>query len=209
MSHSTHELCTLLERIASPLLYNTTGKTGITATLKVIADMQADARQALSLLSHPALAADVGEDERVAFEKWLKDSGHYSSDECEPPYSHWDTHHSWLAWQARATLQLTNALLTPMPIRWQSIENAPKDGTDILLHAPSAGDLPARITIGHWATEKECRVDAGDCGGDCHCREYDYIDPWWVTWDGGFTTEHPPYHWMPLPTAPKPQQGES
>jgi hypothetical protein len=80
--------------------------------------------------------------------------------------------------------------------QWQPIETAPKDGTDIILMAPG------RVTIGHWTTEDECRVDVGDCGGECRCREYDYTDPSWISWDGGFTLEHPPTHWMPLPNPP-------
>lgn len=81
-------------------------------------------------------------------------------------------------------------------VGWRPIETAPKDGTDIILHSPG------RTTIGHWTTDEECRVDIGDCGGECHCREYEFIDPSWVSWDGGFTEEHPPTHWMPLPPTP-------
>lgn len=89
---------------------------------------------------------------------------------------------------------------------WQPIETAPKDGTDIILGAlPQIYDgkpTPARVTIGHWTTEEECRIYVGDCGGECRCPEYDYEAPFWMSWDGGFTEENPPTHWMPLPAPP-------
>lgn len=89
---------------------------------------------------------------------------------------------------------------------WLPIDSAPKDGTDILLfrkpdkpeHSDNFG-----VTFGHWMQDKELRVDMGPCGGDCHCREYEYIDPAWYSEDGGFTEEHPPTHWQPLPSPPK------
>lgn len=84
--------------------------------------------------------------------------------------------------------------------RWQSIETAPKDGTDILL----AGRIPEgwRVTEGHWATDEECRVHIGDCGGECRCPEYEYEDPSWISWDGGFCEPWPATHWQPLPAPP-------
>lgn len=92
---------------------------------------------------------------------------------------------------------------------WQPIETAPKDGTEIILGAAAQTykGLPVepRVTVGHWTTEEECRVDIGDCGGDCHCREYEYVEPSWISWDGGFTEENPPDSWMPLPSAPNNQ----
>lgn len=93
---------------------------------------------------------------------------------------------------------------------WKSIETAPKDGTDILLAAlPQVYEgqkIESRVTVGHWTTDDECRVDVGDCGGDCHCREYEYADPTWISWDGGFTEENPPTHWMPLPSPPETEE---
>lgn len=92
---------------------------------------------------------------------------------------------------------------SPQREGWRDISTAPKDGTDILLYSAIGDRSKDGATIGHWTTEEECRVDIGDCGGACHCREYDYVDPSWMSWDGGFTEEHPPTHWMPLPTPPK------
>lgn len=90
---------------------------------------------------------------------------------------------------------------------WQPIETAPKDGTDIILGAPAqeyqGKPVAPRSTIGHWTTDEECQVDIGDCGGECRCREYEYVDPYWMSWDGGFTAENPPTHWMPLPAPPE------
>lgn len=90
---------------------------------------------------------------------------------------------------------------------WSSdMSSAPRDGTDIMLYSPAGvtcgQQYPERITIGHWASDEECRIDIGDCGGDCHCREYEYSDPSWISWDGGFTEEHPPTHWAHLSSAP-------
>ena len=89
---------------------------------------------------------------------------------------------------------------------WLPIETAPKDGTEIILGSEpqmfNGQPVPARVTIGHWTTEEECQVDMGDCGGECHCREYEYVDPSWISWDGGFTVENPATHWRPLPAPP-------
>ncbi len=89
---------------------------------------------------------------------------------------------------------------------WRPIETAPKDGVDVILGTGpqmyQGRSVPARVTVGHWTTEEECRIDIGDCGGDCLCREYEYADPSWISWDGGFTEENPATHWMPLPEAP-------
>lgn len=92
-------------------------------------------------------------------------------------------------------------------MEWLDIETAPKDGTDIILGAPAqmyrGKVVRPRVTVGHWTTEEECRVQIGDCGGECHCPEYEYDDPFWLSWDGGFTKENPPTGWMPLPPPPK------
>ena len=86
---------------------------------------------------------------------------------------------------------------------WKPIETAPKDGTDVILYGPSPdGD---RVTVGHWTQEEECREQVGDCGGECRCPEYDYHEPFWMSWDGGFLPEYPCTHWMPLPEPPKVQ----
>lgn len=91
-------------------------------------------------------------------------------------------------------------------MKWLPIKDAPKDGTDIILGALeqqyNGASVPPRVTVGHWTTDEECRIYTGDCGGECHCAEYDYEDPSWLSWDGGFTEENPPTHFMPLPPAP-------
>lgn len=79
---------------------------------------------------------------------------------------------------------------------WLPIESAPKDGTDILLYAPSCfwldapsvgqttSTIPERITCGGWQ----------DGYGD--------LEGGWCSWDGGFTEKHPPTHWRPMPSGP-------
>lgn len=89
---------------------------------------------------------------------------------------------------------------------WRTMESAPKDGTDIILGAwdQAFNDQPVdpRVTVGHWTTDEECREEIGDCGGECRCPEYKYHDPYWMSWDGGFTEENPPNGWRPLPAPP-------
>lgn len=94
--------------------------------------------------------------------------------------------------------------------KWYGIETAPRDGTDIILGCPpqtfEGKPTLARSTIGHWSQDHERRTLLGDCGGECRCPEYEYADPFWISWDGGFTTENDATHWMPLP--PPPIDGE-
>lgn len=89
---------------------------------------------------------------------------------------------------------------------WLPIESAPEDGTEILLAAIGQTfdgvALPPRVTLGHYTTGDELLKDVGDCGGPCHCREYEELPPFWLSWDGGFTEENPPTHWQPLPEPP-------
>lgn len=82
--------------------------------------------------------------------------------------------------------------------QWQPIETAPKDRS-ILLGAPG------RSTEGHWLVPPP--VYLGDCGGECRCPEYEDSDekPGWWSMDGGFTEDHPPTHWRPLPAPPSSQ----
>jgi hypothetical protein len=82
--------------------------------------------------------------------------------------------------------------------QWLPIESAPKD-RNILL---STNYAPLRVAEGWW-DEPEHGEYLGDCGGACRCPEYgDTPEPSWMSTDGGFTKEHPPTHWMPLPLPP-------
>jgi hypothetical protein len=82
---------------------------------------------------------------------------------------------------------------------WRPIETAPRDGTPILL---CSGD---RVTAGHWEPERfpsapEYNGTTGEYLGQFETGEV--VDAWWYSEDGGFDGEHPPTHWMPLPTPP-------
>lgn len=79
---------------------------------------------------------------------------------------------------------------------WQAIETAPKDGTRIMLAA-----APDRVTLGCWMVPSEVPwLKYRD--GYAPEEVWDEFDPWWHSEDGGFTDEHPPTHWMPLPEPP-------
>jgi hypothetical protein len=99
-----------------------------------------------------------------------------------------------------------DALLQLTKQGWRPIESAPKDGTDILLGCGPqtfrGEPVGLRVTVGHWTTEEECRVQIGDCGGECRCPEYEFEEPSWISWDGGFTAENPATHWQPHPRSP-------
>lgn len=82
---------------------------------------------------------------------------------------------------------------------WQPISSAPKDGTPVLLGAPG------RTTVGQWVAEQwptagEYHATTGEYLGQHETGEC--IEAHWSSWDGGFTEEHPPTHWMPLPAPP-------
>ena len=83
---------------------------------------------------------------------------------------------------------------------WQPIETAPKDGTTVLLAAPG------RVTAGEWCPEQwltasDYHMTTGEYLGRSETGEC--IPAYWCSWDGGFTDECAPTHWMPLPDAPK------
>lgn len=81
-------------------------------------------------------------------------------------------------------------------MKWLPIETAPKDGGEILLF----GD--GRVTSGNWSAPSEVpRLIYRD--GFAPEEEWDEWEPYWASWDGGFTEEHPPTHWMPLPPPPE------
>ena len=94
--------------------------------------------------------------------------------------------------------------------KWQSIDTAPKDGTEILLHAPACDykgtNVKARTTYGHWRAPSDTpRIKYQD--GFAPEPEWEDFEPFWASWDGGFTEECPPTHWMPLPPPPTSAEG--
>lgn len=115
------------------------------------------------------------QDERAAFEAWFKrdyNESRLDRDEMGDYIVAWAAV-MWDAWQARAALS--------QPVRepgWMPIESAPKDGTDVLVHA--AGSTHAVS----WCEDAE----------------------WWVVDDnkhGPYRLRgSEPTHWMPLPSAP-------
>lgn len=88
-------------------------------------------------------------------------------------------------------------------VPWEPIENAKKDGTRYLLLRAPVGDDPSGATLGYWDAPEHGEY-LGDCGGECRCPEYgEPPAPMWWSEDGGFTEEHPPAGFKPLPTAPQ------
>lgn len=80
---------------------------------------------------------------------------------------------------------------------WRPIETAPMDGTVVMLY----GD--GRVTCGSWIAEQDITVS--DHVG---CYPSGETTPaYWQSHDGGFTEEHPPTHWMPLPQPPREKDG--
>ena len=93
---------------------------------------------------------------------------------------------------------------------WRPVETAPKDGTHILLHAPACehegAPVHARTTYGHWSAPSDTpHIKYQD--GFAPEPEWEDFEPFWASWDGGFTEEHPPTHWMPLPPPPTSAEG--
>lgn len=87
----------------------------------------------------------------------------------------------------------------PVVSQWLPIESAPKDGTEVLLFGRDC------VTYGSWSEPSSIpRLVYQDGFAPEHVWEE--FEPYWASADGGFTEEHPPTHWQPLP--PPPQQGE-
>ena len=82
---------------------------------------------------------------------------------------------------------------------WQPIETAPKDVRKVLLASHD------RVTAGErntekWPTSAEYNSGTGEYLGQYETGEC--IAAAWCSWDGGFTDDNPPTHWMPLPQPP-------
>lgn len=66
-------------------------------------------------------------------------------------------------------------------MNWQSIDTAPKDGTQVLLYTPQS---TIKVHGGYWSSHSRCRC--------------------WIA--GGYMQKvfpPPPQWWMPLPEPPK------
>lgn len=72
--------------------------------------------------------------------------------------------------------------------KWQPIETAPMDGTDVLLAWPSG-----RVTVSRWVHTETYRYGVKK-------SEDKYWDTPWVSLS--LTDKSFPTHWMPLPPLP-------
>lgn len=84
---------------------------------------------------------------------------------------------------------------------WQPMDTAPTD-RNVLLVREAGGGKPRTVTFGYWHTE-EHGPQLGDCGGVCHCPEYDEpCEPFWYSEDGSFSKDSPPVAWAEVPEPP-------
>jgi hypothetical protein len=91
-------------------------------------------------------------------------------------------------------------------IGWRPIAEAPKDGTDIILYAAATESTPKRVTVGRWVEESvSAEREVRDFDGNWLGTQVvgNNSPAYWMSWDGGFTQEHQPTRWMPLPDPPK------
>ena len=87
------------------------------------------------------------------------------------------------------------------PVAWRPIETAPKDGSIIDVWRPEGG----RDTVFWGFPSHEC----GEMGQYCDSEWHSIRAPGWVcsTFNQLVGRKHAPFtHWMPLPSAPLPQQ---
>lgn len=79
---------------------------------------------------------------------------------------------------------------------WQTIDSAPRDGTEIILRK---GD---RVTAGAWIewakSESHFHDTTGEYVGEVEIESGAH----WQSWDGGFCDDDEPTHWQPLPSPP-------
>ena len=78
-----------------------------------------------------------------------------------------------------------------MKNKWQPMQTAPKDGSEVLLAVEQRAGMPGRYLVGHWMP-----------GGHC-IEDHPPIDRGWYFWNGSmFDEASKPTHWMPLPDVP-------
>jgi hypothetical protein len=79
--------------------------------------------------------------------------------------------------------------------RWQPIETAPKDGTEILLTNGKT------VAEGQWCDEEPYIREYRDADGRWIDQQESDGFEGWMDWSGGMKPD--PTHWMPLPAAPQ------
>lgn len=80
--------------------------------------------------------------------------------------------------------------------KWQPIETAPRDGTEIILR--KGGRVTSGAYIEWTETESHFHGSTGVYLGETECDS----GADWQSWDGGFCTDDAPTHWQPLPAPP-------
>lgn len=85
-------------------------------------------------------------------------------------------------WQVKRDKLLLNA-------KWQSMDKAPRDGTEIVLRVTNRAGIQGKCLVGHWMP-----------GGHC-IEDHPAIDEGWYFWNGCiFDKTSKPLEWTPLPS---------
>ena len=80
--------------------------------------------------------------------------------------------------------------------RWQSMDAAPRDGTEVLLCVERRAGMSGRMLVGHYMP-----------GGHC-IDDHPPIEEGWYFWTGGmFDKASKPIRWMPLPEVAEAEGG--